>query len=239
MHGDHPVGLFITGNNTEVGKTWVTCAIARAARRCGLTVGCYKPAASGAVRDIDGQLVSQDLRQLQLAAGFQGDPRWICPQVFEAPLAPHLAARAEGKEIDRQRLRFGLNIWRTEQQAGRCDLILVEGAGGLLSPISEEDYVADLALEFGLPLIVVAANRLGVINETLLTLSAARTYRGGIPVAGVVLNDIAAPSSDASQSSNHQQLVAHCDAPILADLSYGQADFTESIDWLALANQQF
>ena len=93
----------------------------------------------------------------------------VCPQCFAAPLAPHLAARAEGREIDAALLRRGLDYWRR-----RSDVLLVEGAGGLLSPLGDDQYVADLAADFGCPLIVVTRNMLGTINATLQTLLAAR-----------------------------------------------------------------
>ena len=95
--------------------------------------------------------------------------------MFAAPLAPHLAARAEGRRVDPQLLRTGLEFWRES-----CDIVLVEGAGGLMSPVSDDDYNADLADEFGYPLIIVAANVLGTINATLQTLIVADTFRDGL-----------------------------------------------------------
>lgn len=229
-----PRGLFITGNNTEVGKTWVAALIAKALMAEGLSVGVYKPAASGGLPYEDG-LVSPDTAMLWQATGERWDLEDICPQTFAAELAPHLAARAQGREIDTKLLRTGLNYWTTEQEAGRCDFLLVEGAGGLMSPLSDEDYVADLAHEFGLPVIVVAANRLGVINETLQTLITAAHYKGGLPVAGVVLNDAKPPSSDASRASNRAELKARCRVPILAHVPHGASTLPEPIDWQNLA----
>src|SRR5947209_8089340 len=94
-----PVGLFIIGNDTGVGKTYVGALIARALAAAGHSVGVYKPVASGC-REQPGQLVSDDALALWDAAGRPGDLARVCPQRFAAPLAPHLAARCEGKRID-------------------------------------------------------------------------------------------------------------------------------------------
>ena len=170
----HIPGLFITGTDTGVGKTHIAALIARALVAQGLRVGVYKPAASGCQRK-DGRLISDDAVALWEAAGRPGTLDDVCPQCFEAPLAPHLAARAEGKQIDRRRLRTGIEYWQSQSQ-----IILVEGAGGLMSPMGDDDYVADLAYEIGFPLIVVSRNVLGTINSTLQTLIAASVYRRGL-----------------------------------------------------------
>ena len=146
-------GLFITGTGTGVGKTYVAALIARALREAGKRVGVYKPVASGCEMR-DGELVSPDAVALWEAAGRPGTLEQVCPQMFAAPLAPHLAARAEGRRVDPKLLRDGIGFWRETS-----DIVLVEGAGGLMSPISDEDYNADLAAEFGYPLVVVVGQR--------------------------------------------------------------------------------
>ena len=175
-------GLFITGNDTGVGKTYVAAMIARWLAASGCRVGVYKPAASGCACDAHGCRVSDDALALWEAAGRPGDLEHVCPQRFVAPLAPHLAARAEGREIDGDLLRTGLDYWRS-----RSDIVLVEGAGGLMSPLGDREYVADLARDFSFPLIVVTRNILGTINATMQTLITASVYRGGLEVAGLVL----------------------------------------------------
>jgi len=129
----------------------------------------------------------------------------VCPQIFAAPLSPHLAARAEGKRVDEALLRSGLTYWQDSS-----DIVLVEGAGGLMSPISDEDYNADLADEFGYPLVVVAANVLGTINATLQTLIVADTFRDGLRVAGIVLNAPQKVTDDPSIDSNADELARRC-----------------------------
>jgi dethiobiotin synthetase len=194
-------------------------------------VGVYKPAASGCSLDARGGLVSGDAVALWEAAGRPGDLERVCPQRFAAPLAPHLAARAEGREIDAGLLRSGLDYWRS-----RCEIVLVEGAGGLMSPLGEREYVADLAGDFGYPLIVVARNVLGTINATLQTLIAASVYRGGLGVAGVVLNHPTRPSADDhSLASNRSELAARSTAPLLACVAFGAGEFDVEVDWRRLA----
>lgn len=223
-------GLFITGTDTGVGKTYVASLIARSLVAAGYRVGVYKPVASGC-REIDGTLVSDDALQLWEAAGRPGPLGDVCPQLFPAPLAPHLAARAAGTTVDAQLLRDGLTAWR-----GQCDLVLVEGAGGLMSPLSDDDYTATLAEEFGYPLIVVAPNQLGVINQTLQTLIAATAFGDGIEVAGVVMNNISA-NPDQSTATNREELEARCVPPVLTEVGFGEVFFAQDVDWFALAGR--
>ena len=223
-------GLFITGTGTEVGKTYVAAIIAATLADQGHRVGVYKPVASGCHRR-DGELVSDDALTLWEAAGQPGELSAVCPQRFEAPLAPNVAAREEGKQVDAELLQSGLDYWLE-----RSDVILVEGVGGLMSPVSDEDYVADLAYEFGFSLVVVASNVLGVINQTLQTLITAATFREGIDVAGVVLNDIRRPSGDdVSTSSNRKELASRCVPPVLAQVNWGASRFETGVDWIRLA----
>ncbi|MHB8901868.1 MAG: dethiobiotin synthase [Thermoguttaceae bacterium] len=222
-------GLFVTGTDTDVGKTYVTALIARSLRAAGHRVGVYKPAASGC-RLQEGRLVADDALALWEAAGRPASLEQVCPQRFAAPLAPHLAARAEGKELDPQELRRGLEPWLHES-----DIVLVEGAGGLMCPMGDDEYVADLAADFGFPLVVVAANRLGTINHTLQTLITAAAFGEGLDVAGIVLNHPAAPLDDASLATNRREIADRAGAPVLAEVRWEQHEFSEPVDWYALA----
>jgi len=223
-------GLFITGTDTDVGKTYVAALIARTLVAKGRRVGVYKPVASGCVVR-DGQLVSTDAEALWEAAGRPGEMKHVCPQRFAAPLAPHLAARAEDKSLDADLMRSGLDYWRE-----RSDIVIVEGAGGLMSPLGDEEYVADLAADFGLPLVVVAANRIGVINHVLQTLIAAAAFGDGLPVAGIVLNDTR-PNlpSDPSRASNRTEIALRAVSPVLAEAAWDATGFESPVDWWKLA----
>jgi dethiobiotin synthetase len=178
--------------------------------------------------------VSDDAVALWEAAGRPGELKAVCPQRFAAPLAPHLAAKQERREISAHRLRSGIDYWRR-----RSDIVIVEGAGGLMSPIGEQEYIADLATDFGYPLVVVVPNRIGAINGTLLTLIAATTRQQPLPVAGIVLNDVLPPTSaDPAPRSNRLELELRCVPPVLAQLRYKAADFDAPVDWLSLARME-
>jgi dethiobiotin synthetase len=224
-----PIGLFVTGNDTGVGKTHVAAMIARAVAAQGVRVGVYKPAASGCHSE-SGSLISDDAKELWAAAGSPGELDRVCPQRFAAPLSPHLAAQAEGKELDASLLRSGLNYWRD-----RSDFIIVEGAGGLMSPMTDEEYVADLAHDFGYPLVIVAKNQIGVINQTLQTMIVAMTFRDGLDIAGIVLNRAQPPDEDPSLSDNRRQLELRSVPPVLAEVEFAQNDFQPGVDWNSVA----
>ena len=222
-------GLFITGTDTEIGKTYASVLIARSLVAAGHRVGVYKPAASGCSR-LAGRLVSDDALALWQAAGSPGTLEEVCPQVFAAPLAPHLAAKAEGKQLDPVLLRSGLDVWLE-----RSDIVLVEGAGGLMSPLGEDEFVADLAYDLGFPLVVVARNALGTINHVLQTLIAAATFRDGLNVAGIVLNETSARGADSSRALNASEIRRLAVPPLLAEIGYRADAFEPPVDWFSLA----
>jgi len=228
MHKYPETGLFISGTDTEVGKTYVACLIARTLVAMGHRVGVYKPVASGGVAT-DAGVVAEDALQLWEAAGRPADLNAVCPQVFAAPIAPPQAAEVEGRTVDRTLLHAGLSAWRD-----LCDVVVVEGAGGLMSPISSEDYNATLAAAFGYPLVIVAPNRLGVINHTLQTLITAAAFGEGLATAGIVLNHVD-EVPDPSVRTNRIELQHRCVPPLLAEVSWQAKDFDIPLDWFALA----
>jgi len=169
-------GLFVTATDTGVGKTEVTCALLRDARARGLDAVGMKPAQSGVV---PGE--PSDAERLARASDGAEALEVVCPYSFAAPLAPAVAARVEGKEISFARIVDGARAL-----AARHDAILVEGAGGLLVPLTDRETYADLAAVLGLPVLVVARAGLGTVNHTALTVEALR--RRGLSVAGIVMN---------------------------------------------------
>lgn len=231
-------GFFITGTGTKVGKTYVGALLARELTSRGLKVGVYKPVASGCVtlseyqvsgrRKASGEsgtggwglgaedLVAADALTLWHAAGCPLSLAEVCPQRFRAAVAPNVAARMEQRRVDANLLRIGIDPWLSTS-----DIVLVEGAGGLMSPLSDDDYNADLAADLGLPLVVVAANRLGVINDTLQTVITASVFADGLEVAGVVLNCVSEAAGDESLSTNAEQLREHLRVPVLGEVSHG------------------
>lgn len=208
-------GLFITGTDTDVGKTYITAMIARELRDQSVNVGAYKPACSGAdVSRGDGP-VWQDVEILHEATGRKFARNRICPQCFIAASAPPTAARSEGRTVDSDLMRTGIDWWRQESGA---DLLLVEGVGGLLSPLTETESVADLAADFGFPLLIVARLGLGTINHTLLTVEAAVSR--GFQIAGIVLNEEKPGHGDVSANSNPDEIAARCQVPVLGVVPY-------------------
>jgi dethiobiotin synthetase len=223
-------GLFITGTDTGVGKTYVGALIAKTLVAAGHRVGVYKPAASGCPM-LDGKLVSEDAIALWNAAGRPGEFERVCPQQFAAPLTPHLAAQIEGKQLDANLLRNGIHYWQE-----RSDIVIVEGAGGLLSPLGPCEYVADLVHVFGYPLVIVSRNSLGTINHTLQTLIAAATLHGGLPVAAIVLNHPApASADDISLTTNRDELATRSSCPIFAEATWQADRLKPEVDWFSIA----
>jgi dethiobiotin synthetase len=226
-------GLFITGTGTEVGKTYVAAMLARALAGQGEKVGVYKPVASGCSASDDGQLTCEDAMQLWQAAGRPGSLAAVCPQRFTAPLAPPRAAAEEGRQVDPLLLRQGFEPWRRNST-----VVLVEGAGGLLSPLSDADDNATLAADLGLPLLVVVANELGAINAARQTVLAARTLLPQLALVGIVLNQVAARPGDASLASNPEEISRWCETPIVATVGFGAETFAKGGNWLELCRTQ-
>lgn len=179
-------GFFVTGTDTGVGKTFVTCALARRATSLGQRVFAFKPIETGCEL-VDGRLVGSDQELVSRAAGDwqQGPLRGVYR--FVLPAAPLVAAEAERTTID-----LGRVVATFQDGAAESDLVLVEGAGGWRVPITPSVDMGGLALLLGLPVIVVARAGLGTINHTLLTVEAAE--RQGCDVACVVLS--ARPDDD-------------------------------------------
>jgi dethiobiotin synthetase len=217
----------LVGTDTGVGKTYVGCCILRELAKVSNSVGAYKPVASGVavVEDSDAYL-------LWKASGFQGTLDQVNPQRFEAPLAPPVAAALEGKQVDEDLLLRGARNWR-----GNCDALIIEGAGGLMSPISHRFTNAHFARMLNTPLVLVAQDRLGVVHQVLTTIVAAEAL--GLRVVCVVLNQAIAvqPKTDPSVLSNRrlleQFLKGMAEAPKILSLTHGVTDLDPAINWRA------
>ena len=198
-------GYFVTGTDTAVGKTTVAVALLQAAAARGLSTIGSKPVESGCRRFRD-ELRGDDGEWLRLTATIPLARELACPFRLEAPLAPAVAARTEGRAIE----LATLEKQRQSLFDRAPDLLLLEGAGGLLVPLSDGTTIADLAKLYDLPLVVVARNTLGTINHTLLTVEAAR--RRGLQIAAVVMTCF---SEDESTNSNAEEIARHAEVPIL------------------------
>ena len=185
----HTPGIFVTGTDTGVGKTLVSRALIAAFRKAGQKVGAMKPIETGVGED--GPLDAIALRD---ASGATDPLETICPQQFALPAAPNVAARAENREVDLASIDAAY-----ERIARGCDLMIVEGAGGLLVPIRGGWTMAELARKLALPLLIVARATLGTINHTALTLEVAASKK--LPLLGVVISHAEGPLSAADTSN--------------------------------------
>ncbi len=203
--------IFITGTDTAVGKTFFTCGLAALLKADGYKVGVMKPAETGCVEK-DGQLFADDAWRLQQASGCAESMDSICPYRLPEALAPSIAAERAGVKIDIDRL---LDICR--DLSAKHDITLVEGAGGLMVPLVPSFTFADFARVAKLPIIVVAANKLGVINHLLLTLEHASCK--GLQPLGYVLNQLSSETSLAAET-NREVLAGMTAVPCLGALPF-------------------
>jgi dethiobiotin synthetase len=200
-------GLFVTGTDTEVGKTVIAGGLARVLHDAGRRVGVMKPSATGCPRRPRVGLVSPDAEFLAHCADAPETLDEINPIRYAQPLAPSVAARRTRKPVDHAAIRrAGDRIRR------RADLMIVEGIGGLLVPIDDATCVADLAAEFALPLVIVARAGLGTINHTLLTIEAARSR--DLPIAGIILNGYRPDTATLAEETNPEVIARHSRLPL-------------------------
>ena len=187
-------GLFVTGTDTEVGKTVVAGGIAKVLKARGRAVGVFKPVASGCHSD-RGTLVSHDAEFLAHCVDSTETLDHICPVRFRELLAPEVAVQrgAEALELDVIRTYYN-------RLAGAKDVMIVEGIGGLLVPLGQDMLVADLVVQMDLAVLIVAKPGLGTLNHTLLTIEAARAR--GLRVAGVVINSYVAETASVAEETN-------------------------------------
>ncbi|MCL5737016.1 MAG: dethiobiotin synthase [Actinobacteria bacterium] len=205
-------GLFVTGTDTGVGKTVVAGALAAVLKRQGHSVGVMKPVTAGAVLQ-NGRLVSEDATFLMLAAGADDAPSLVSPYLLREPVSPNVAARLEGVEIDPQSILLACRTL-----ARQHDIVIVEGAGGLLVPLRDHFTMADLAILLDLPLLVVARPNLGTINHSLLTVLYAKTL--GLQVAGVVVNGLRPESAGIAEETGPGIIQEMSGVPIIGILPY-------------------
>ena len=228
-------GLFITGTDTEVGKTVIAAAIANWFRRRGFRVGVCKPAATGCKRVREG-LVSEDAELLAHCADAAFPLDVICPQRLAEALAPAIAAERTGKPLDWEAIDRSLR-----EISSASDVLIVEGVGGAMVPMDGKHLLLDVMRWLGLPAVVVARPGLGTINHTLLTLSALREAK--VPIAGVVINRYPADSAGILEETNLRAIEKWSRVPLLTvvpderftppQLPPGIIAAVERVDWAA------
>lgn len=198
------MNFFITGTDTGVGKTYVTRLMIEALRLEGRAAGGFKPISCGDREDA--RILAESSGGLPLDE--------INPIHFNSGLAPHVAALLENKSIDPAELMASYHAF-----AGKFGNVLVEGAGGWEVPITETHFISDLAKDLGLPVILVAANRLGALNHILLTLAAIKAK--GLRCAGIVLNQLE-DEMDTPMITNKGIIESLTDIPLLDHIIHGQ-----------------
>jgi len=211
-------GLVITGTDTGVGKTELGCGLARAFRARGVRIGVFKPIETGRPEEA-GQPAGEDAKRLIAASGCGSSLEKVSPYRFKLAAAPLAAARAEGREI-----LFEKIYQVFDELAGEHELMIVEGAGGLLVPANENFLFADLILPMQLPLLIVAEDRLGVIGRVLLTLEAARSR--GLEILGVALNQTQPGAG--TEKLRHKELIEE----------FGKTQVLARIGYLAPAGRE-
>jgi dethiobiotin synthetase len=176
-------GLFVTGTDTEVGKTFASCVVISALRSRGLRVFPYKPVAAGALR-VGDRWINEDTQALLAAAGLdEASSPSVTPVLLREPMAPHIAARREGIAIDVRALHAA---WL--RGAAGSDLSVVEGVGGFCVPLDARHTTVDLARAMALPVLLVVGMRLGCLNHALLTAHAVNA--AGLRLAGWIANEL-------------------------------------------------
>ncbi len=201
------MNLFLTGTDTSVGKTYVAALVVRALRKAGRDCVGLKPICCGG---------REDAELLHAAAAGAISLNEINPVWLRTPAAPYTAAVIENRPIDLMLIRETFGRVRCAHES-----LIVEGVGGWRVPIAQDYFVGDLAEEFGLPIAIVVANRLGAINHALLTVESVRAR--GLPCAGLILNRVS-PEDDVATATNRSMLEELTGLPILAEIAYGQAE---------------
>ena len=199
-----PRGYFITGSDTDVGKTYVACEIVRQLCAHGVELETRKPAESGCDSNPQGELQTHDALALQQANNARESIDRIAPYRFRAALAPHRAARLEGRQLLLEQLIEACAV----DDPGH--LLLVEGAGGFYSPIAENGLNADLAGELQLAVFIVVADRIGAVNQALMTIQAVESRQ--LRIAAIILNQVQVQGD--IQMDNAADLAEHCRHPI-------------------------
>ena len=229
-------GLFVTGTDTGVGKTWITLAILCALKAAGHNPGAMKPIASSGVLGKSGMMTCSDVELL--ADCVEADPGDICSICLPGDLAPSVAASLVDAVLP---LESVVDQFRRQMQrwSRRADVMVVEGVGGLLCPITIDATIADFAIAIDYPLIVVARRGLGTLNHTLLTVEAARSR--GLRVAGVVLSGSEPTTNERAEETNPRELASRLgNVPILAVIPHDPGGLSRisvayGVDWWGLA----
>lgn len=176
-------GYFVTGTDTEVGKTLISGALILKLREQGINAIGFKPVVAGTYQDAAGKTLNEDVETLRIASNLGSNELNLCPYVLDQPAAPHLVAA-------RQSLKLEMSVMAEAFQniQNQADCVVVEGAGGLLIPLNDQKDLSDFAKEIHLPIILVVGMKLGCINHALLTYEAIKARN--LNIAGWIANTL-------------------------------------------------
>jgi dethiobiotin synthetase len=206
-------GIFITGTDTGVGKTYVAMLLARSLKGRGIDVGVMKPAETGCRRR-NGELIPLDAVNLMKAAGVHDPLAEVNPYRFSKPLAPSVAAELEQKRVDPRKI-----VREFTSLSKKHGFMIVEGAGGIMVPLTNRYAFLDLAADLKLPVIVVARPGLGTINHTLLTVNALNEKK--LPILGIVINYAENRRTGTAEKTSPLVIKKLSGLPVLAVLRHG------------------
>ena len=205
------IAYFITGTDTDVGKTYIASALVRYFVQQGQTAVGMKPIAAGCEK-INGALHNADVSALLAASNLAARLEDVNPYAFEPAIAPHIAAEQAGVTVSLSKIKHAFDALQSQ-----ADAVIVEGAGGFRVPINREQTMADLAVQLNLPVIMVVGVRLGCINHALMTAGSIKA--AGLDLVGWAANRIE-PDMPALEE-NVQTLKAMIKAPCIADVNWG------------------
>ncbi len=224
-------GLFITGTDTDVGKTFVASGLLRAFKKMGISACPIKPVETGC-RVKKGKLVPEDAVKLIRASGVKEPLDLINPYRLKHPLAPSVAAKLESITIKKTKI---ISSYKT--LSNKYDITVVEGAGGIMVPVYNKYLFIDLVKDLKLPLLIVARPGLGTINHTLLTIETAR--KRGIDVLGVIINHTVKNRKGLAEKSNPEVIEKLGKVPVLGVVPYSGTQTCFNKIFLTIAEELF
>lgn len=209
-----PIKFFVTGTDTNIGKTYISTALLRKFNSKGFSTFGIKPIASGC-RNIHGVLRNEDALILQEASSVKKDYKFVNPIALEAPIAPHIAAQLEGVRLTSALLVEKIN----KSLLISSDVFIIEGAGGWFVPLNNEESIANLVILLNIPIVLVVGIKLGCLNHAILTINAINQMK--IPLIGWVANCIN-PQTMATDE-NIQTLKIWIKVPCMGIVRYGES----------------
>ncbi|MFC1518040.1 dethiobiotin synthase [Candidatus Margulisiibacteriota bacterium] len=206
-------GYFITGTDTEVGKTVATAVLGLLLKKQGKKIGVLKPIASGGV-EVDGKLVSEDAQFVKKILDLPESLDVINPICLKHPLAPKVAADHVGEKIDLKQI----NSSHLKFQKQKTEILLVEGAGGVMVPINHDYLILDMIKDLRYPVIIVTRPNLGTINHTVLTTSILKQEK--IPIAGVIFNYTKEQEKGMAERTNPNEINRLSGVKVLGEIPF-------------------